>query len=285
MPRGKKKEQADPKVELMKSVGRWRDLYENGGTDPFYEDGSSLNLVRNHIIYYIGECEKAGIKVDVKIPDEVDSKYMARAEEIRKAAPQVLAQYKADANYQWLVKIRSGLSPKIAKDSSIDNVIGYATGLEIAIKADDLVGMRRHTHGFYDNKPSHYLDSFASCRRSIETMLGNTEEEEDMGRITELENTVNELQSKIEALVKENAELKAKLRVDEPETEIQLTKEQQKMFKTQLEKLSGIKEIKVHANRTWLWVGGDTKQHKDLLKGLGFRWSGKRNEWYLIGQN
>jgi len=30
----------------------------------------------------------------------------------------------------------------------------------------------------------------------------------------------------------------------------------------------------------WLWVTGDTKQHKEVLKGLGFFWARKKKAWY-----
>ena len=38
--------------ELAKSFERWEYLKEHGGSDPFYADGGSMNLVRNHIMYY-----------------------------------------------------------------------------------------------------------------------------------------------------------------------------------------------------------------------------------------
>lgn len=38
--------------ELLSSYEHWKDLYENGGKDPFYFDGTNLNLVHNHIRYY-----------------------------------------------------------------------------------------------------------------------------------------------------------------------------------------------------------------------------------------
>lgn len=31
---------------------------------------------------------------------------------------------------------------------------------------------------------------------------------------------------------------------------------------------------------TWLWITGDTKPNKDAIKGLGFKWHGKRKAWY-----
>ena len=31
---------------------------------------------------------------------------------------------------------------------------------------------------------------------------------------------------------------------------------------------------------SWLWVGGNTKAHKDELKAAGFRWSQNKSRWY-----
>lgn len=31
---------------------------------------------------------------------------------------------------------------------------------------------------------------------------------------------------------------------------------------------------------SWLWVTGNTYQHKDILKGLGFRYASKKKAWY-----
>lgn len=31
---------------------------------------------------------------------------------------------------------------------------------------------------------------------------------------------------------------------------------------------------------TWVWVSGDTRPHKELLKSHGYRWSGKKMMWY-----
>ena len=38
--------------ELTKSYSRWEEIRTKGGSDPFYPDGFSMNLVRNHIIWW-----------------------------------------------------------------------------------------------------------------------------------------------------------------------------------------------------------------------------------------
>lgn len=37
--------------------------------------------------------------------------------------------------------------------------------------------------------------------------------------------------------------------------------------------------IKITLSGVWLWVTGDTYQHKTLLKDLGFTWAGKKKAW------
>lgn len=39
--------------------------------------------------------------------------------------------------------------------------------------------------------------------------------------------------------------------------------------------------LTVEMDRTWLWVSGDTRPYSESLKALGFRFSGRRQAWYL----
>jgi hypothetical protein len=162
-----KKQQEDYATELQKSYDRWAYIYEHGASDPFWEDGMNLNLVRNHIFYYRGKIEENFAPEDYpaayfkELPPEVEPKYMARQDEIRAAAKTSLARYKTDPSYQYIRRHRDDFSPKTLKKLSVDNVIGYATGLEHAIAKDDLVTMRRH------ERPDGYLESFTSCARKM----------------------------------------------------------------------------------------------------------------------
>lgn len=47
---GKKKE-PDLEERLKQDYEQWEYLREFGGSDPFWDDSSNMNLVRNHIIY------------------------------------------------------------------------------------------------------------------------------------------------------------------------------------------------------------------------------------------
>ncbi len=157
--------------KIAADFARWNDLYLNGGSDPLYEDGGNLNLVRNHIIYDKEQC-KAELQPDEypkeyfePVPPVVDNKYMARADEIRKHARNTLQVYLNDPDYKYLCKNISRLTEEQKKQTFIVNVLNYAEGLKDAIKNDELVWMRRH------EKTDIYLDSFRECRMKMEKIF------------------------------------------------------------------------------------------------------------------
>lgn len=166
----RKKQQEDYEKQLRDSFDHWQQLYEYGGQDPFWPDGTNLNLVRNHIYYYkrkIEETMQPGEYPEIyhrAVPPEVPDDYIARSDEIRETAKASLAAYLSDENYQYLSKRIDSLDPKQAKQLSVRNVLGYADGLKIAIKEDDLVTMRRH------RDPDTYLSSFASCAEKVRNL-------------------------------------------------------------------------------------------------------------------
>ena len=70
---------------LLERVKRWKYINENGCTDPQWADGSNMNLVRNHIIYYKKHINEMCSKESIPLPEEyyiptpplVDNNYMA----------------------------------------------------------------------------------------------------------------------------------------------------------------------------------------------------------------
>ncbi len=52
-------------------------------------------------------------------------------------------------------------------------------------------------------------------------------------------------------------------------------------LKETLKELLEIQDIIIELVGSWVWVSGETKVHKELLKSLHFRWSAKRLRWYL----
>lgn len=164
--------------QLRDSFDRWNTIYTYGGSDPFWEDGCNLNLVRNHIIHFKKQCENELLPVCypeeyyIQTPPEVDSKYMARQDEIRQHAKESLTAYKEDEDYKYLLKAVKKLTVKQKEQSLIENVLGYVSGLAQYIERDLLVDMRRHEY------PERYIDSFKNCRKRIAIMLKDTSEKE-----------------------------------------------------------------------------------------------------------
>ena len=65
--------------ELNDSFRRWAHIMKNGAGDPFWPDGTNLNLVRNHIIYYKQKCEEANFLPEayyIELPPKVAEDYM-----------------------------------------------------------------------------------------------------------------------------------------------------------------------------------------------------------------
>lgn len=51
-------------------------------------------------------------------------------------------------------------------------------------------------------------------------------------------------------------------------------------FRDIISKIINLKNITVELCGMWIWISGETKQHKDILKALGFRWARKKGMWY-----
>ena len=166
----KKKEQEDYAKSLADTYARWEHLYKYGGQDPSWSDGTNLHLVRNHTIYYKKMIENTMQPEEYpeiyyrNLPPEVSRDYMARSDEIRACAKASLACYIADPDYQFLCYRVESLNAKQVKQFSVRNVIGYVTGLETAIKNDDLIAMRRHRN------PANYIKSFVSCAKNVRNL-------------------------------------------------------------------------------------------------------------------
>lgn len=169
-----KKEKAYYEADLIREYEHWEYLKEFGGSDPFYDDATNMNLTRNHIIYakrqleglYGGDMSKYPDIYFRELPPITRNGYMARAGEIRDRSVEVLDLYLSDANFQYLLCNRDLLSKKEAEKISIDNVLGYAYGLATALKQDDLITMRRH-----EKRPETYLESFASCAEKVKKII------------------------------------------------------------------------------------------------------------------
>ena len=163
-----RKHETDYAAELKQEYERWDTLFKYGGSDPFWTDGVSLNILRNHIIYYkkqLSEQENSLLGLPEiyyrETPPEIDCYFMARPDEIRENARKAMDIIDADENLKFIREQQSTLSEQQIKEWHILAVINYAENLRRAIREDDLVIMRR-----YEN-PERFLESFSAAARQI----------------------------------------------------------------------------------------------------------------------
>lgn len=164
--------------QIRERLERWEHIQKYGAGDPLWCDGVNANLVRNHIIYYKRMCEEELQPEDypaeyyLETPPKVDNNFMASVDEIQEHAKATLEVYMVNEDYKYLLSARAKLTEKEQDAVHIGNVLGYVSGLRIAIRDNDVVVMRRH------ETPLSYLESFQYCRKRVEEILGATKEPE-----------------------------------------------------------------------------------------------------------
>ena len=62
--------------------------------------------------------------------------------------------------------------------------------------------------------------------------------------------------------------------------DFQQTTETPEEFREIIELLLRLEGLTVELCGSWLWIGGDTRQHKETLKAAGCRWSNNKKLWY-----
>lgn len=160
-----------PEIDLEKCLEerfeRWDSLKNEGGSDPFWADGSNMNLVRAHIKYYKKEIEKNYNAADYpeiyyrETPPETDNNYIAQPDRIRENAKNTQEMFRNDPNLKYLKSKYIALDEKFAKQISVSAVMGYENSLDIAIANDDLIAMRRFANA------DMYIKSFQNCADKI----------------------------------------------------------------------------------------------------------------------
>jgi len=134
---------------MEEEYSRWDYLYNNGCSDPFWEDGCNLNLVRNHVNYCKSQikefCDKKKIELPEEyfkpLPVEVPNNYMAVPEKIQNEAKEAYKIFCSSDVFEKLLNITYMLDKD--KKEIAKNIVGYKRGLEMAIKKNELVAMRR----------------------------------------------------------------------------------------------------------------------------------------------
>lgn len=163
----KREKTVDYGAELENLYERWDHLYEHGGSDPSWSDGTNLALIRSHIINCKRKIEEQSTMFLLpdayyrELPPDVPRDYMAHPDEIRENARKAMTIIEADENLKFVREQSKNLSEKQLKRLCIPAVIGYAENIRRAIAEDDLITMRR-----YEN-PEHYLDSFRSAAEKL----------------------------------------------------------------------------------------------------------------------
>ena len=80
--------------QIRKEISCWKDINQNGCSDPFWPDGCNMNLTRNHIIYYQRQlreiCTENRLALPeeyyLAVPPEVDANYMANFKQKERVA-------------------------------------------------------------------------------------------------------------------------------------------------------------------------------------------------------
>ena len=63
------------------------------------------------------------------------------------------------------------------------------------------------------------------------------------------------------------------------------TKETPERFRSIINILIKLEGLKIEIIGSWIWIGGETFIHKDIIKSLGFAWSKSKKLWYLSDNN
>jgi curved DNA-binding protein CbpA len=50
-----------------------------------------------------------------------------------------------------------------------------------------------------------------------------------------------------------------------------------------IEKIITLDGLEIEICGLWVWVGGETKKHKDALKAANYKWALKKSKWYFAG--
>lgn len=162
-------EKIDYASRLKEDYARWDTIWRQGWSDPNYPDGEGLCGARGRIIFAKKELEKAGEELpegcNRPLPPDVPRDYMARCRELWYKGIQTYQMYLKNDDYQYLCRVVESLPREVRKQSSVDNVLGYAEGLRYALKHKTFLTLRRHVHS------ERYLESFRECRQRINGMM------------------------------------------------------------------------------------------------------------------
>lgn len=171
------------KEDLLNTISddlvEWKELYEEGCTDPNYTDGENLNFVRSRIencmssLYdYFEPKEIPEWIFSVNIPEKVSDSYMANADQIRKDYDVWVNKVKNDADYKWLKKrIPQNHLQKIELEL-ISRATHYTNYMDVAVQKDDVHWMKhRLMDSEYPLEKLHdarvYIEKEDKCKKEL----------------------------------------------------------------------------------------------------------------------
>lgn len=160
----------DYALELARDFDRWNHIVTEGTTDPFWPDGTNLNLVRRHIINAKQAIEKKMKPEDFPeiyyrpTPPEVSDDFMANAEGIRLRATSLLADCEANKNYRYINKMRDFIPPNELEKLGVTSVIWSIDRLKKSVSSGDLVTMRGYMYSEF------IFDDLKSCADNIRVL-------------------------------------------------------------------------------------------------------------------
>lgn len=107
--------------EAHTTIDRWQYIAENGCSDPFWADGSNMNLLRNHLTYYKRLIREVCAENDFELP----------AEAFYPDLPYVDENYFAKPNSERAIRIRNFPSWETRNQEQIAPVIYDETMLAL----------------------------------------------------------------------------------------------------------------------------------------------------------
>ncbi|MBC6678282.1 molecular chaperone DnaJ [Zhenpiania hominis] len=96
----------------------------------------------------------------------------------------------------------------------------------------------------------------------------------DRGGDVEVMKAINNEYDKLFAQVKDTHKNK------EGETYTKENPETAEEFKDIIDKLIKMQGVEIEVIGCFIWLSGNTKEHKEAIKALGFRWHSKKKMWY-----
>ena len=68
---------------------------------------------------------------------------------------------------------------------------------------------------------------------------------------------------------------------DIPDSESTQAQDYPKALNDALNAIINLEGLEIEICGAWVWVSGNTKQHKNILKETGFKWASKKKNWYF----